>query len=97
MSEKTSRKPQLYLRFWIAEPEMCGRNVIQVELEAADACCEWSSAGGGGFIRWREGESSDELLQRLYRSVEELCRPRQVWTDHSAAVSRRRGVGHGGR
>jgi hypothetical protein len=94
MSEKTRRKPHLYLHFWIAEPEVYGRNVIQVELEAADACCEWSSAGRSGFIRWREGDSSEELRQRLYRSVGELCRPRQVWTDNSAAAgSRRRGVG----
>jgi hypothetical protein len=97
MSEKTSRKPQLYVHFWIAEPEVYGRNVIYVELEAANACCESSWASGSGFIRWREGDSIEELWQRLYRKLGELCRPRQVWTDHSAAASRRRGGGDVGR
>jgi hypothetical protein len=98
MSEKTPRKAQLYLHCWIAEPEVYGRNVIHVELEAADAYCAWRSAGGSGFIRWREGDSSEELRQRLYRKLGELCRPRQVWTDNSvSAESRRREVSDAGR
>jgi hypothetical protein len=97
MSEKAPRKSPLNLHFWIAEAEVYGRNGIQVEWAGANPCCEWSTADGTGFIRWREGDSSEELRQRRYRSVEELCRPRQVRTDHRVAVSRRRGVGHGGR
>ena len=98
MSEKTRRKPQWYLHFWIAEPEVCGGNVIQVELEAADACCAWSSAGRTGLIRWRDGDSSEEPWQRLYPSLEELCRPRQVCTDNGAlAEGRRLGADDGGR
>ena len=60
MFEKTSRKPQRSLRFRIAEPEVYGRNVIRVELEATGACCEWGSADGAGFIPGREGDSSEE-------------------------------------
>ena len=98
MSEKTRRNPQLYLHFWMTEPEVYRRSVIQVEVEAAEPCCERSTAGGGGFIRWREVDSSKELWRKLYQRLDGLCRPRQVWTDNIASAERRRrGVGHGGR
>jgi hypothetical protein len=93
MSEKTSRPQQRSLRFWIAEPVVCERIDIHIELERA-AADERHREGWIGHIRWRLGESSEDLLERLCESLLDLCLPKRVWTDNGSGVkSRRKGAG----
>jgi hypothetical protein len=81
MSEKKVRPQQQSLRFSIVEPEVCRRIEIQVDLEPV-AADERNAAGWIGHIRWRLGESREDLLERLWESLLDLYRPRHVWTDN---------------
>ena len=96
MTEKTVGPHQRSLSFSIAEPVVRGRIDIRIELERV-AADDRNPAGWIGHIRWRLGESSEDLLQRLCQCVLDLCRPRRVSTDNGWRVeSRRKGAdGHG--
>ena len=91
MSEKTVRPQQRSLRFSTAESVTCGRIDIQIELERV-AADERNPAGWRGHIRWRLGETSEDLLERLCQCVLEQCLPKRVSTDNGSE-SRRKGAG----
>ena len=91
MTEKTVRPPQRSLSFSMAEPVVCGRIDIQIDLERV-AADDQNPAGWMGHIRWRLGESSEDLLERLCQCVLEQCLPKRVSIDNGSE-SRRKGAG----
>ena len=89
MSEKTVRPQQRSLRFSTAEAVVCGRIDIPIELERVSAD-ERNAAGWIGHIRWRLGDSSEDLFERLCQSLLELCRAPRVSTGNGSGVASRR-------
>ena len=97
MTEKTVRPQQRSLRFSIAEPVVCNRIDIQIELERA-AADDRNPAGWIGHIQWRLGDSSSEdLVERRCPSLLDLCRPQRVSTDNGSVGRRRKGADGDGR
>jgi len=93
MVEKTVRPQQRSLGFSIAQAVVSKRIDIQIELEHAGEgnACDW-------IIRRRTSESSAEFLERLYRSLVEMCTPKRIDTDNGLSFeSRRKGADGCGR
>jgi hypothetical protein len=94
MAEKPVQPRQRRFGFSITKPVVSRRIDIQIEVERAAE----PNAGDWIHIRWRMGETSDELMERFCRWLVGQCVPQPVWTDNGwDAESRRKGASGDGR
>jgi hypothetical protein len=94
VAEKTVQPQQRSFRFSMAEPVVSRRIDIQIDVERVEGgpnTCDW-------IIRWRTSESGAEFVERLCRSLLELCVPKPIWTDNALTLqSQRKGADDDGR